>query len=123
MPEELSRAEKMARADALRSEISALRLQEEHNAAAASEKTHDEALDRELERLEAEAAAARERAKNSGSVDDALAAMTAAAVIETQESTTLVTDKQAQELTPDLSLADEKPVTTKSSDKKAGGIK
>lgn len=108
MPEELSRAEKVAKADQLRQEISSLRLQAEHANAAAAEKVHDEALDAELARLEAEAEAARQRANSSGSVDDALAAMNAAAVTE---AAPVVAESDAEVLTPDLEVvAAEKPV-------------
>lgn len=124
---ELSREEKIALANQLRTEISSLRLQNEHDVIAAADGGHDTALDEELRRLEAEREAELNRSKEigGGNVSDAVAAMEAAAEadkpvetpVETPvEKAAVVTEAQAAALTPDLTavpLVDTRPVETK----------
>lgn len=78
----MSLVEKRARAEEMRTELSALRVQREAALHEAGNVVAEEQLDRELERLEVERNQATldlEVAKNGGSVEDAIAAMELAA--------------------------------------------
>jgi primosomal protein N'' len=78
---DLSPAEKAERNDALRRELSALRIENEHAALEGHNRIHEETLDRDHEVLVAQVEAERARleSQTGGSVDDAKAAMAAAA--------------------------------------------
>lgn len=85
----MSLAEKRALADQMRGEISQLRVDRETALQQTSETLAEAQLDEELTRLEAERKQALlevELAKNGGSVEDAMAAMEAAAALEDKPS-------------------------------------
>jgi hypothetical protein len=93
------------RADALRNELSALRVAREGLLQEDSQNLHANALNDEVARLEREVAAERATLLSSGSTEDAKAAMAAAAADAAKLSAG--TEGVRDELVPDMAVAKE----------------